>query len=206
MKIVKPNVTLIWITPNAEQVIEKAGRTCYKSKSEITSNNTKKFIKMIIEKGHDSVLEHGVVSLRFICDRGVSHEIVRHRMGSYSQESTRYVNYKNGLEIIKPCFWNSDFCGYDFWLDAMTFSELQYKNLIKSGATPQEARSVLPNSLKTELVMTANFREWRHVLKLRLSKQAHPQIREIMYLALKILYKNSPTVFGDIYEKFTENK
>ena len=195
MKIVKPNVTLIWITPNAEQVIEKAGRTCYKSKSEITSNNTKKFIKMIIEKGHDSVLEHGVVSLRFICDRGVSHEIVRHRMGSYSQESTRYVNYKNGLEIIKPCFWNSDFCGYDFWLDAMTFSELQYKNLIKSGATPQEARSVLPNSLKTELVMTANFREWRHVLKLRLSKQAHPQIREIMFMALNILHNECPIVF-----------
>jgi thymidylate synthase (FAD) len=213
MKIIKPSVELLWITPNAEKIIELAGRTCYKSENLITEESSSKFIQNIIKREHGAVLEHASASLRFICDRGVTHELVRHRLVAYCQESTRFCNYSKDkfnheLTFIEPCFWNEtesngELVDIDFekrkeWIGILSLIEQYYFRLIELGATAQEARSVLPNSLKTEIVATANLREWRHILKLRTSPTAHPQICEIMLLAKKILKKECPNVFGDI--------
>ena len=164
--------------------IEKAGRTCYKSEDRITEESAKSFVQKLIERGHESVLEHESITVRFVCDRGVSHEIVRHRLASYSQESTRYCNYSgdrfgSGLTVIKPCFLKEKTGAYTSWITAMFVAEKEYFAMLNWGCTPQEARSVLPNSTKTEVVMTANLREWRHFLKLRTAKAAHPQMREL---------------------------
>lgn len=203
MEIVKPSF-VIEDKIDGEELIKKLecyARVCYKSEDKITANSAREFIKMLIRKGHESVIEHEKVTVRVICDRGVSHEIVRHRLGSYSQESTRYCNYKaDGIRVLNP-FINSsldDNEKYEIWLKAMTECEKAYNNLIDIGATPQEARSVLPNSLKTEIVITYNLREWRHFFKLRCAKNAHPQMREIAILILKEFQKLIPVIFDDI--------
>ena len=183
--------------------IEMAGRTCYKSEDRITAESAKAFVRMLIERGHESVLEHASITVRFICDRGVSHEIVRHRLASYSQESTRYCNYSNdrfGYEItfIKPYFLKEGTVAYASWITAMHLANIMYSDMLAEGCTPQEARSVLPNSVKTEIVMTANLREWRHFLKLRTAPAAHPQMRELTVPLLKELQERIPVVFDDI--------
>ena len=185
--------------------IEKAGRTCYKSEDRITEESAKVFIRKLIERGHESVLEHESITVRFVCDRGVSHEIVRHRLASYSQESTRYCNYSNdrfGYEItfIKPYFLKEGTVAYALWFTAMHLANIMYSDMLAEGCTPQEARSVLPNSTKTEIVMTANLREWRHFLKLRTAKAAHPQMRELTVPLLHELQERIPVVFDDIAE------
>lgn len=187
--------------------IEKAGRTCYKSEEKITADSAMDFVKRILASGHESVIEHEKVSVRVICDRGVTHEIVRHRIASYSQESTRYCNYSknsfgNEISVIEPCFWQSgsqeDKQKLAAWKQAMEEAEKSYMRLIELGATAQEARSVLPNSLKTEIVMTMNLREWRHFFKLRTSNAAHPQMREIARPMLDEFKKRIPVIFDDI--------
>lgn len=197
--------------------LEKAGRTCYKSEDKITDESASKFVVRIIKSGHESVLEHEKVSVRVICDRGVSHEIVRHRIGSYSQESTRYCNYADGVTFVKPPWveladnfvlgHNYDNGLYPYspsnitscsWLKCMLRIEETYLNLLSSGWSPQQARSVLPNSLKTELVMTFNLRQWRHFFKLRTSKAAHPQMREITVPMLKEFKEKLPVIFDDV--------
>lgn len=183
--------------------IEKAGRTCYKSEDRITDESAEAFVRKLIERGHESVLEHASITVRFICDRGISHEIVRHRLASYSQESTRYCNYsgdrfRNNITFIKPCFLEEGTGGYKLWKQAMFIAEKEYFELLKLSCTPQEARSVLPNSTKTEIVMTANLREWRHFLKLRTATAAHPQMRELTVPLLKELQERIPVVFDDI--------
>ena len=185
--------------------IEKAGRTCYKSEDRITEESAENFIRMLIERGHESVLEHASITVRFVCDRGISHEIVRHRIASFSQESTRYCNYsndrfRNNITFIKPCFLDEGTGGYKLWKQAMFIAEKEYFELLNLGCTPQEARSVLPNSIKTEVVMTANLREWRHFLKLRTAKAAHPQMRELTVPLLHELQEQIPVVFDDIKE------
>jgi len=208
MKIILPSHEIL--TPlDGEAIlrsIELAGRTCYKSEDKITVGSAKAFTKRIIDTGHHSVIEHANITVKFVCDRGVTHELVRHRLASYSQESTRYANYskdKFGKEItvIKPLFWAEDSIEYLEWRKAMEYAEKSYLRLTEMGAHPEQARSVLPNSLKTEIVMTCNIREWRHVLKLRCSKGAHPQIREIMLPLLSDFNKKIPVVFYDIYEE-----
>jgi thymidylate synthase (FAD) len=156
---------------------------------------------MIMGKGHESVIEHACASVRFVCDRGVSHELVRHRIASYSQESTRYCDYGSNrfgeeIAIIKPPGMTTD--QHIEWSIAVKECETRYLRMIARGATPQIARSVLPNSLKTEIVTTANLREWRHIFAMRLSKAAHPQIREVMVDALYLLKTRCPNVFSDI--------
>lgn len=185
--------------------IEKAGRTCYKSEDRITDESAGAFVRMLIERGHESVLEHESITVRFICDRGISHEIVRHRLASYSQESTRYCNYSGDrfgseLTFIKPCFFKEKKGAYCSWYNSIDFAECAYFDMLDDGCTPQEARSVLPNSVKTEVVMTANLREWRHFLKLRTAKAAHPQMRELTVPLLKELQERIPVVFDDIKE------
>jgi len=185
--------------------IEMAGRTCYKSEKKITNNSSEEFINNIMKRGHESVIEHGNISVRIVCDRGVSHEIVRHRLFSYSQESTRYVNYNNVIEFVKPCFWNNDGIKQEVWESQMEHCASAYHTLIEEGATPQEARSVLPNSLKTEMVMTGNLRNWRHFLKLRCSPKAHPQMREVALMVLKQMHEYIPVIFDDLAEQYLTN-
>lgn len=206
MKIINASYRIETPTYSGEELlksIEHAGRICYKSEDRITDESAKVFVRKLIERGHESVLEHESVTVRFVCDRGISHEIVRHRLASYSQESTRYCNYSNDrfenqITFIKPCFLDEGTGGYKLWKQAMFVAEKEYFELLNWGCTPQEARSVLPNSVKTELVMTANLREWRHFLKLRTAKAAHPQMRELTVPLLKELQKQIPVVFDDI--------
>lgn len=195
MKIVKPSVTLLWVTPNAEQMIEAAGRTAYKSEDKITDSSAPKFIRKLIELGHESVLEHACASVRIICDRGVSHEMVRHRLASYTQESTRFCDYKGiDLSIVEPLdFYETR--SYGLWNEAIQKMEEVYTSLRNLRVSPQFARSILPTCLKTELVMTTNFREWRHILRLRTSKKAHPQMQEIANMILGLLSTLSPACF-----------
>ena len=209
MKII--NAGYEFITPiNGDIILERleqCGRVCYKSEDKITKDSAKIFCTNILKRGHEAVLEHCSFTVKFIVDRGVSHEIVRHRVASYCQESTRYCNYSkekfgNEITVIKPYFWEKSDSKYHSWELAMENAERLYFELINQGATPQEARSVLPNSLKTEVVMTANIREWRHFLKLRTAPSAHPQIREVAIPLLKDLQTKIPILFDDI--KVTE--
>ena len=187
---------------NIYGTIERAGRTAYKSEDKITYDSSTGFIRNIIKRGHESVLEHSNISVRFITDRGVTHEIVRHRLCAYTQESTRYCNYAGkDMQFIKPVFWAELALSDEFdsnWCLTMKYCEESYNKLIEMGASPQEARSVLPNSLKTEIVCTANIREWRHILKLRTAKSAHPQMRALMIPLLSELREKLPVLFEDI--------
>lgn len=205
MKIIKPSVELLNPPTYAELLcrIEAAGRTCYKSESRINYNSAEPFVRNIIKRGHEAVLEHGSLTIRFICDRGVSHEIVRHRLAAYCQESTRYCNYAKGdfggeITVIEPCFFGKGTPLYRIWERSCLTSETAYFDLLTEGCTPQEARSVLPNSLKTEVVMTADIREVRHFLKLRTSPAAHPQMREVAIPLLRLCKESYPVFFEDI--------
>ena len=223
MEIIKPYVELEFITPNALHLIEKAGRTCYKSEDKITQDSAAKFCKMIQTRDHMSVLEHASATFRIVCDRGVSHEIVRHRLASYSQESTRYCCYspdKKGMKFIQPS-WISDEdlakeinrksgegiafgkeMAVHVWYVQCEIAESRYDCLVSEcGCTPQQARAVLPNCLKTELVMTANFREWLHFLELRTSPQAHPDMRWIAQAIQTILWGHYPQIFRKASEE-----
>lgn len=208
MKIINPSFEVLSPLGHIDgdlilSAIEQAGRTCYKSKSAMTVETAKNFVRKIILAGHESVLEHQCVSVRIVCDRGVSHEIVRHRLASYSQESTRFCNYGKSGEItfIRPCFWPEDSVQYRIWHGVMLRCEEEYLSLVNGGAKPQEARSVLPNSLKTEIVVTMNLREWRHFFKLRAAGMAgrpHPQMLEITVPMLAEFKERIPVVFDDI--------
>ena len=205
MIIVPPSFEFIQEFDGVEMLkrIERIGRVCYKSEEKITEDSYKKFIAGIVKRGHESVIEHEKISVKITCDRGVTHEIVRHRLASYSQESTRYCNYAKeqfGKEItvIKPCFWEEDSKEFAVWKAAMEETEQRYFQLIELGATPQEARSVLPNSLKTEIVVTMDLREWRHFLRLRTSEASHPQMREVANMLLEAFQEKVPVIFDEI--------
>ena len=198
MKIINASYSIETPIDGAEILkrIEKAGRTCYKSEDRITAESAEAFVRMLIERGHESVLEHESITVRFVCDRGVSHEIVRHRLASYSQESQRYVRYNGDIEFINPHMPNAK--AYEAWQELCERAEETYKELLSYGVQPQQARSVLPNSTKTEIVMTANLREWRHFLKLRTAPAAHPQMRELTVPLLHKLQERIPVIFDDI--------
>ena len=205
MNIIKPSFQILTRvnTQKVMQDLEVAGRTCYKSQDLITEDSAANFVDKIIKNGHHSVLEHFSISVLIICDRGISHELVRHRLASYSQESTRFVRYASDeITFIQPCFWDTLSMERLEWKIAMRYAEAQYEKLMKLGVRPEQARSVLPNSLKTEVVMTCNLREWRHIFKLRCAKQAHPQMREIMIPMLKEFSRKLPIVFRDIKGQF----
>ena len=205
LKIVNNSIALVGVV-DAEAMlrnIERAGRTCYKSEAKITPDSSSEFVRAIIKRGHESVLEHEKITVRIICDRGISHEIVRHRIASYSQESTRYCDYSGDLEFINP-YLAGECPEYLVWEHAMQESEKAYKALRGMGVSPQIARSVLPNSLKTEIVVTMNLRSWRNFLKLRMARDAHPQIRDIAYRILRMFSILLPTVFEDINMKETD--
>ena len=208
MRIVKPgfeflgNVDGIALLKN----IERAKRVCYKSEDKITEDSYKDAVKDLLARGHEAMLEHGSISVIVTCDRGVSHEIVRHRLASYAQESTRYVNYgkdKYGAEItvIKPFFFEEGSLAYEEWKTSCEQAEVSYMSLLSLGRSPQEARDVLPNSTKTEIVITMNPREWRHFFKLRAcgaSGKPHPQMLEIAVPMLKAFKEKFPVLFDDL--------
>lgn len=210
MQIIKPSYDIL--TPISEggieelKHIEKIARVCYKSEDKISEDGSsaKKLIKNLIDRGHEAMIEHSSLSVKFICDRGVSHELVRHRIASFAQESTRYCNYANDkfgneLTFILPLFWDNKPSDLYFkWFEAMKDAENHYLYLIENGAQPQEARSVLPNSIKTEITITANYREWRNFFKLRTAKAAHPQMRELTIPLLAELKEKIPVIFDDI--------
>lgn len=205
MKIVKPGFEILGNVNGAAILrhIELCGRVCYKSEDRITDTSAEKFVAAIIKRGHEAVLEHAGVTVKFIVDRGVSHEIVRHRLAAYCQESTRYCNYSQGkhggeITVIKPLYLAENTPAYDQWEWSCKASEKTYFQMLNWGCSPQEARAVLPNSLKTEVVMTANIREWRHFFRLRTAEAAHPQMREVTIPLLRRMKELVPVVFDDI--------
>lgn len=215
MKIINPYTEIL--TPLDGQAIlqhiELCGRVCYKSEDKITDTSAAKFVAGIIKRDHEAVLEHFDITVKFVCDRGVSHEIVRHRMASYCQESTRYCNYSkdkfgNQITCIDLATGFSydlddenDRKKYEVWQKAMEAAEQYYFQMLELGAKPEEARSILPNSLKTEIVMTMNLREWRHFIRLRSANAAHPQMRQVSDLILKKFSEEYPLFFRDLAEK-----
>ena len=208
MTIIDPSFTWLGNAPDGDQMlanIAAAGRVCYQSESK---SEDAAFVRKRIKQGHESVLEHEKISVRIICDRGVSHELVRHRIASYSQESTRYCNYSKGkfgseLTFIRP-YWDDRSIRAEMirlracWQEACLNAEWSYKKMIDMGCTPEAARAVLPNCLKTEIVMTANLREWRHFFKLRCAPAAHPDMRIIANMLLTAFKDVVPVVFDDI--------
>jgi thymidylate synthase (FAD) len=211
MRIIKPEVHFKkqdW--KELLHSLEEKGRVCYKSEDRMTDTSAAVFIRSLIQRGHTSVLEHGSVSMKFIVDRGVTHEMVRHRHGAYSQESTRYCNYGGNHEItvIEPFFFRGDDLLWESWQYSCAEAETMYQRLLIAGATPDEARSVLPTSLKTELWATYNLRQLRHFLKLRSSKRAHPQMRQVAIPLLIKVKDLLPVIAADIdydYDFPTEN-
>jgi len=210
--LMHPSVEILAMSESPLELIEAAGRTCYKSENKMTPDSARSFTEKIVTLRHESVLEHACATVRFICDRGVSHEIVRHRIASYSQESTRYCDYANGhVSFVIPPWvkvqegvWDSikerpeASLAEDLWLAATLCAEQAYLKLRKQGWSPQQARSVLPNSLKTEVVMTANFRSWRNFFRQRTAQSAHPQMREVAIPLLQRMQLFVPVVFDEI--------
>lgn len=211
MRLIRPSYEILTDVNGLEMLkqIERAGRTCYKSEDKITDDSCVKFVKNILKRRHLSVIEHVNLSVKFIVDRGVTHELVRHRLCAFSQESTRYCNYKDEVTFIIPPWVNIKPDIYTkitptrqlnqadmMWLWNMLDAEQCYCSLLSAHKwSPQQARSVLPNSLKTEIICTANLREWRHILSLRTSTNAHPQMREVMIPLLLDLRKQIPVIF-----------
>lgn len=181
--------------------LEKCGRVCYKSEDKITEGSAEKFVRALIKSGHESVIEHYSITVKVTCSRAISHQIVRHRIGAYSQTSQRYVNYKDGIEVIAQPEVDYDIAALNCWVDAMETAVECYKQLVGMGVKPEVARGVLPNATATELVITYNLRQWRHFLKLRTSPAADPQIRIIANMILKEFKENIPVIFDDIGEK-----
>jgi thymidylate synthase (FAD) len=212
MKIIEPYVEVYPF--DGKQIaknLERYARTAYKSEGAITGDSYDAFLRRIIKSGHTSTLEHEKVTVKFVVDRGISHEIVRHRVGAaYTQESTRYCNYSkdgfgNEITVIKPFFFNGSLAGttredakWGCWLQAVGIAEMAYLDLLRIGASPQEARSVLPNSLKTEIVVTYNIREWRHFFSLRCAKEAHPQMRQVAIPLFVRMRERLAPLFDDL--------
>lgn len=211
MKIVKPSFEILTTVDKKVlyKQIELAARTCYKSEDKITNTSAIAMVKSLVNRGHLAMLEHASVTVRFICDRGISHEIVRHRISSYAQESTRYCNYSlgkygNQITVIEPFFFKEGTPEYAAWYAACETSEKMYMELLSMGRSPQEARAVLPTCLKTEVVDTKNLREWIHFFNLRAvgtTGAPHPQMKELARPLLKAFAEAMPEVFGPQYEQ-----
>lgn len=186
--------------------IEQAGRVCYKTEYKIDEDSAEDFCEKLVLRGHEAMLEHASLTVKFIVDRGVSHELVRHRLASFAQESTRYCNYardqfNSEITVIKPYCFTEDSPSYKAWKRACQACELAYFELLDIGEAPQMARDVLPTSVKTEVVMTANIREWRHFFKLRalgVTGAPHPQMREVALPLLRVMAGFLPPLFGDL--------
>jgi len=212
MKIVKPSVEVYFHYPHTaegmpirpQEFLERVGRTCYKSEDKITNASAGKFIKMLYDRGHHAMLEHCTASVKFVTERGVTHELCRHRICALAQESTRYCAYNKDkfggeITVMEPPGLSGD--TRHEWETACVVAEGSYLRMLDRGVAPQIARSVLPTCLKTEIWVTANYREFAHIFTLRCSPQAHPQIREVMLLALEKFKDVVPEMFLSLWEK-----
>jgi len=195
------------------KLIELIGRTCYKSEDKIAEDGStaKKFVKQLINSGHEAMLEHSLLTVKFTVDRGITHELVRHRLFSFAQESTRYCNYSkdkfgNQITFIVPCYLDliNLSGGFYEWKKACIEAEEAYFKLLEQGCTPQEARAVLPNSTKSDIIVSGNYRQWRHFFNLRAAEvtgKVHPQMKEVTIPLLEEVHNRIPIVFDDIWEK-----
>lgn len=195
MKIIEPSVDIIWPEYDILQHIENAGRIAYRSESK-AGQSPEEFVGMLIRRGHESVLEHASASAVIVCDRGISHELVRHRLASYTQESTRYCKYEDGIRVLRPS--GLPECLHLFWAGEMEQAEAAYRALLHWGVSAENARSVLPTALATKVIMTANMREWRHVMRLRTAPTSHPEMRWIANAIKKEFEKKVPVLVKDI--------
>jgi thymidylate synthase (FAD) len=195
MIIIEQSANLLSHTPEPEILLERAGRVCYKSEEKITPTSAAKFVEMICQRNHESVLEHASATMLFTTDRGVAQELTRHRIGAYSMESTRYVNYhkKGELRFVEPM----GLADYprSVWVRAMEHAESAYNEMIEHGCKPEQARDVLPLDLACDIVVTYNFRQWKWVIKQRTAPAAHPKIQALIRMAFYQLHLISPTVF-----------
>lgn len=208
MIVVEPSFQILYPKTKEDALealhrIELAGRLCYKSEDRITDESYVKFIQMLIQRNHWSVIEHAVMTAHIVTNRGVTHELVRHRLASYSQESTRYCNYRQGrfggeITVVRPPELSGD--QFKVWHENVQAAETAYLTLIEQGVTPQIARGVLPNDLKTEIVVTANLREWHHIFALRCSPNAHPHIQTVMRIGLAQAIDLFAPIFDDLRE------
>lgn len=219
MRVVVPSVEVTFWTPEGdgelehqptvEEAIEKAARVCYKSEERIGPGTADEMVKGLRDRGHHAMLEFGYVQAHIIADRGLTHELVRHRPASYAQESTRYCNYSkdkfgNEITVIEQPGLQGE--ARAVWEDAMEAAERYYFELLRRGVLPQIARSVLPIGLKTEIVIGANTREWRHIFDMRCARSAHPIIRGVMLEVLARFVERMPVLFGDLADKFLGEK
>jgi thymidylate synthase (FAD) len=196
-------------TLNGQEIlkkIEKIARVCYKSEDKITEGSAERMVKALVSRAHEAMLEHFSFSVKFTVDRGVSHELVRHRIASFAQESTRYCNYgkADSITVIRPCYFEENTPEMDNWAESCMKAEKAYMKLLENGATPEKARAVLPNSLKTEIVVTMNLRQWRHFFKLRavgVTGAPHPQMLEVSVPLLEEVKSLIPIVFDDLEVK-----
>ena len=213
MKIIKPWIEIERIDGKSiMKNIEKACRTCYRSENLITEESYKNLIKNCLNRGHESILEHEKITIRMCCDIGVYKDLTRHRFGSFSIESTRYCNYgkdkfDNEIKFIEPCNIDKKKL-FNEWYSACTEIEQRYLKMAELGATPDQMRMILPHSTAAEVVMTANIREWRHILSLRASKMTHPSVQQLMIPLLLYFKRCMPELFEDINynEEFPINK
>lgn len=200
MPEVKMSVELLSSTPDPEKLIERAGRICYAS--ECKEETRDQFIKSRIKQGHESIIEHASASFYINnISRACSHQIVRHRLASFSQQSQRYVDESDFDYVIPPSIEN-DFYAKAFFKEAMKYNQRDYNTIKSYNILPEDARFILPNACATRLIMTANFREWRHFLKMRLDSHAQWEIRKLAELILDELYRISPAVFEDLYSEY----
>lgn len=204
MKIINPKVEVekydgVKIMKN----IERACRTCYRSENLITEDSYKRLLTNCLNRGHQSILEHEKITVRMICDIGVYKDLTRHRFGSFSIESTRYCNYgkdkfENEIKFIEPVNIDKTSELYKDWYRTVDFIEQEYVRMSRMGATPDQMRMILPHSTAAEVTMTANIREWRHILDLRTKKMTHPSVRQILIPLLLKFKEDMPELFGNI--------
>lgn len=196
-RIVRPDTLEMGI--QELKFIEREARRCYKSEEAITEDSYLKFVKMLCNKGHNAMLGFGELHVEFICDRGVTHEMVRHRLCEFAQESTRYCDYTGqGIQVICPDEIKNNPVSYAIWVEAMEHLENAYTRLGEQGHKPQIARSVLPTCLKTEIGWKANFQQWRHIFSQRAAPAAHPQMLELMVPLLAEVKRIIPVVFDEL--------
>lgn len=204
MRIIEQSSRLLWVTMNPAKAIELAARTCYKSEDSITDESAAKMVAALVKRGHDAMVEHACASIHVVTDRGITHEFVRHRIASFAQESTRYVNYAKGKQdrqigVVKPLGMTE--AQEKIWYDSCLRAEADYMAMIDAGCPPEVARDVLPTCTKTELVITTNFREWRHFFKLRklgTTGKPHPKMKALATLIWNSLEAEAGPIFADL--------
>ena len=214
MKIIEPKISVEdYDGIKIMKRLERACRTCYKSENLITEDSYKHLLTNCLNRGHESILEHEIISIRMICDIGVYKDLTRHRFASFSIESTRYCNYgkdkfDNEIKFIKPVHIEEGTENYKIWEDTMKYIEKQYLEMGEKKATPDQMRMLLPHSTAAEVCMTANIREWRHILSLRCSKMTHPAVRQLLIPLLLKFKKDMPELFENVEydEEFPKEK